>query len=34
MHGKFDTPNFLTKDAKQILFGILNTDPYKRLTIE
>ena len=28
MHGKFDTPNFLSKDAKYILNGILNTDPH------
>ena len=33
MHGKFEIPKFLSKDSRQLLIGILNTDPNKRMTI-
>jgi 5'-AMP-activated protein kinase catalytic alpha subunit len=33
MYGKFDMPNHLSKEAKNLLSGILNIDPFKRLTI-
>ena len=32
--GKFDVPNFLSKDAVNFLHGILNVDPNKRFNIQ
>ena len=34
IEGKFDTPKFLSKDAKDFLHCILNTNPKKRFTIQ
>ena len=33
MYGKFELPSHLSKEAKTLLEGILNIDPFKRLTI-
>jgi len=33
MHGKYDIPNHVSKDAKYLLQGILNIDPNKRMSI-
>lgn len=33
IHGKFLLPDFLTKDCKSLIKGILKTDPAKRFTI-
>ena len=34
MSGHYDLPKHLSMEAKQLLKGILNIDPLKRLTIE
>ena len=34
MFGKFDMPSHLSKEARHLLSGILNIDPFKRLTIQ
>lgn len=34
IHGKFHLPDFLSKECKSLIKGILNTDPAKRFKIE
>ena len=33
MHGKYEAPNFLSREAKNLLQGILNVDPNQRMTL-
>lgn len=33
-NGSYSTPNYLSENAKSLLKGILNTDPYDRFTLE